>query len=79
MRGSKPERTAGWERGLPCFPFTLREAWEAFRAPPGGPCHTGGVNPRAITSLSLFDFPVSTGILKTAEGIMAEVSLGKVG
>ena len=39
------------ERGLPCFPFTPREAWEAFRAPPGGPCHTEGVNPRAISSL----------------------------
>ena len=39
------------ERGLPCFPFAPREAWEAFRAPPGGPCHTEGVNPRAISSL----------------------------
>jgi hypothetical protein len=24
-------------RGLPCFPFTPREALEASRAPPGGP------------------------------------------
>ena len=47
------------ERGLPCFPFTPREAWEAFRAPPGGPCHTEGVNPRAITSL---DFSVVFGL-----------------